>query len=153
MLTEACATGKPVYMFDPDRTSSRNGGGDGLPALRHAVSLDDALGSKRLSRDIGLVHRHLLGAGMRSGWVRTFPNGTRRPCGTLNVHCRGYGDCLPVQIEPAASRIHRRAAEQAEHFLALVKNSPQRRTTAGMQELGQPMEQLPKGRKVYDCFH
>jgi hypothetical protein len=31
-------------------------------------------------------------------------------------------------------------------------NSPQSRTTAGMQELEQRTEQLPKERKVFDCF-
>lgn len=70
MLTEACATGKPVYMFDP---------GVGGQALS-AVSAPDSEGNdfrlsawlyrwlmrwgpRRLSRDISLVHRRLIEGG------------------------------------------------------------------------------------------
>lgn len=70
MLTEACATGKPVYMFDP---------GVGPQAMRRdAAAVDGAndfdvstfcyrglirWGPRRLSRDITLVHDRLLAAG------------------------------------------------------------------------------------------
>ena len=70
MLTEACATGKPVYMFDP---------GVGPQAMRRDTAEDSGAndfdlstfgyrglirwGPRRLSRDITLVHDRLLAAG------------------------------------------------------------------------------------------
>jgi mitochondrial fission protein ELM1 len=67
MLTEACASGKPVYMFDPDRTPMMPGGaGSGDRDFRLSGLLYGWLmrwGPKRLTRDISLVHRHLIEGG------------------------------------------------------------------------------------------
>jgi mitochondrial fission protein ELM1 len=63
MLTEACATGKPVYMFDADRAADATA----APGDSHDFRLSGLLyrwmmrwGPKRLSRDLALVHRRLL---------------------------------------------------------------------------------------------
>jgi mitochondrial fission protein ELM1 len=72
MLTEACATGKPVYMFGADRAPvSPDGGGRGERDFRLSGLLYRGLmrwGPKRLTRDITLVHRHLL-AGGHAVWL------------------------------------------------------------------------------------
>jgi len=71
MLSEACATGKPVYMFDLAFDHSAAG------APRHDADSDfNALayrllmrcGPRRLARDITLVHRQLLRDG-RARWL------------------------------------------------------------------------------------
>jgi mitochondrial fission protein ELM1 len=59
MLTEACATGKPVFVFDPGRT--RSGPlGDPTAAVRRRVM---NLGLRRLRRDIRRVHDELIRRG------------------------------------------------------------------------------------------
>jgi mitochondrial fission protein ELM1 len=63
MLTEACATGKPVYMFDPDRTAALDGEGADFRLSGLLYRWMMRWGPKRLSRDIGLVHRRLLEEG------------------------------------------------------------------------------------------
>lgn len=70
MLSEACATGRPVYMFDLARD---HGGGDARSDADHSLrSLGYALlmrfGPRRLGRDIGLVHQRLLEDG-RAAWL------------------------------------------------------------------------------------
>ncbi|HVP31693.1 MAG TPA: ELM1/GtrOC1 family putative glycosyltransferase [Myxococcota bacterium] len=58
MLTEACATGKPVHIFDPGRARHRRT--DALAAVRRRVL---NLGIPRLSRDIRRIHAELVELG------------------------------------------------------------------------------------------
>lgn len=62
MLSEACATGKPVHIFDMD----------GAPRDLHPGAflyrLLMRLGPRRLSRDVGLVHRRFIEEG-RAVWL------------------------------------------------------------------------------------
>jgi mitochondrial fission protein ELM1 len=78
MLTEACATGKPVYMFDADRPPMIPGrAGEGERDFRLSGSLYRWVmrwGPKRLSRDITLVHRRLLESGHAVWLGETFPD-------------------------------------------------------------------------------
>lgn len=79
MLTEACATGKPVYMFDADRTP---GPADVGRDFRFSGLLYRWLmrwGPKRLSRDIELVHRLLHEDGHAVWLGETFPARTPPP--------------------------------------------------------------------------
>lgn len=72
MLSEACATGKPVFMFDLARDH------DGAQVVRDADSTPKSVayralmdfGPRRLSRDIDLVHERLL-ADRRAAWIGT----------------------------------------------------------------------------------
>ncbi len=72
MLSEACATGKPVYMAElggygyPMRPGRKTPVDFRLSAL--AYSWLTRFGPKRLSRDIRLVHRNLLSTG-RAVWL------------------------------------------------------------------------------------
>ena len=72
MLSEACATGKPVYMADlaacgyPMRADSRVAGDFRLGALMYSALM--RFGHARLSRDLRLVHRALLEQG-RVVWL------------------------------------------------------------------------------------
>jgi hypothetical protein len=70
MLSEACATGRPVYMFDLARdhgAGTRPGGADrSLRSLGYALLM--RLGPRRLGRDIDLVHEQLLRDG-RAAWL------------------------------------------------------------------------------------
>jgi mitochondrial fission protein ELM1 len=91
MLTEACATGKPVYIFDL---------GEGRHAMRpkaaRKVGVDDGvsrtvskrltrqfhllvkrLTPQRLSRDIGTIHQHLVDAGGAAWLGDALPSGGR----------------------------------------------------------------------------
>ena len=83
MLTEACATGKPVYMFDADRPVTTSGmEGDRGRDFRLSGTLYRWLmrwGPNRLSRDIGLVHRRLLERGHAVWLGETFPDGVPPP--------------------------------------------------------------------------
>ncbi len=86
MLTEACATGKPVYMFDPGVGSQSMRGvpagtGEGndfrLSAMLYGWLM--RWGPKRLSRDITLVHRRLIDAGHVVWLGDPFPDHTPPP--------------------------------------------------------------------------
>jgi mitochondrial fission protein ELM1 len=83
MLTEACATGKPVYMFDADRVPmAAEGAGAGERDFRLSGLLYGWLmrwGPRRLSRDISLVHRHLLQGGHAVWLGNDFPAGASPP--------------------------------------------------------------------------
>jgi uncharacterized protein len=83
MLTEACATGKPVYMFDADRPVKTSGlAGDRERDFRLSGTLYRWLmrwGPNRLSRDIGLVHRRLIERGHAVWLGETFPDGAPPP--------------------------------------------------------------------------
>jgi mitochondrial fission protein ELM1 len=79
MLTEACATGKPVYMFDPDRTAALDGEGEDFRLSGLLYRWMMRWGPKRLSRDIGLVHRRLLEEGYAVWLGDTFPDQTPPP--------------------------------------------------------------------------
>jgi hypothetical protein len=80
MLTEACATGKPVYMFDagePCRMSASVNAEGGDRDFRLSGSLYRWLmrwGPKRLSRDIALVHRRLIEGGHAVWLGESFPD-------------------------------------------------------------------------------
>ncbi len=78
MLTEACATGKPVYMFDADRPPMLPGmAGDGERDFRLSGILYGWLmrwGPNRLSRDLALVHRCLLEGGHAVWLGEDFPD-------------------------------------------------------------------------------
>ena len=77
MLTEACATGKPVYMFDADHPVTIPGSAaDRERDFRLSGLLYRGLmrwGPKRLSRDLALVHRRLLEGGHAVWLGETFP--------------------------------------------------------------------------------
>lgn len=62
MLSEACATGKPVYIFDMAQAPADFRLGATLYKLLMR------LGPRRLSRDVGLVHQRLVASGMAS-WL------------------------------------------------------------------------------------
>jgi mitochondrial fission protein ELM1 len=66
MLTEACATGKPVYMFDPGAEDFR------LSGLWYRGLM--RWGPQRLTRDISLVHRYLREAGNAVWLGESFPD-------------------------------------------------------------------------------
>ncbi len=75
MLSEACATGKPVYMFDPGAgkyamrqpNTLRDEGNDfRLTALLYGALM--RWGAQRLSRDITLVHQRLIDSD-RAVWL------------------------------------------------------------------------------------
>jgi len=68
MLTESCATGKPVYLYDASRTEHI-----GEPAEPNTITIEprhplrtlgtwirNHLGPKRLRRDISRIHEHLI---------------------------------------------------------------------------------------------
>ena len=95
MLTEACATRKPVYIFDLDERHTANN-----PTLRHPGATTSSAGWRdwrfhhlkaalyqqmmrlplpRLSRDIRLVHEYLITSG-RAVWLgQPFPPGPPLP--------------------------------------------------------------------------
>ncbi|GIX29893.1 MAG: hypothetical protein KatS3mg124_0365 [Porticoccaceae bacterium] len=84
MLAEACATGKPVWMFDlgvgrgsmsgRPRQPGEEGNDLSLKALAYRLLM--RFGPRRLSRDLTLVHRALVAAG-RAAWLGEAP--PRRP--------------------------------------------------------------------------
>jgi mitochondrial fission protein ELM1 len=78
MLTEACATGKPVYMFDAERPLTTPGmEADRGRDFRLSGTLYRWLmrwGPKRLSRDIELVHRRLIESGHAVWLGQDFPD-------------------------------------------------------------------------------
>jgi mitochondrial fission protein ELM1 len=97
MLTEACATAKPVYIFDighgtnsmrpaspgsgahppPDVRWLRNGDWDYPRSFVYRLAM--RLGLRRLTRDIRLVHQILIASG-RAVWLgEEFPLATERP--------------------------------------------------------------------------
>ncbi len=78
MLTEACATRKPVYIFDMGAAP-----GDRPWTLAHWAAFGYRqllrFGPTRLGRDVGLVHRALIDAG-RAVWLgQPFPPGPPPP--------------------------------------------------------------------------
>lgn len=98
MLSEACATAKPVYLFDLGcgRQSMRYPAAQ--PAGRNDFRLTAWLyralmrfGPQRLSRDITLVHRQLLEAG-RACWLDE--------AGALQCHAE-----TPLDLQRAADRV------------------------------------------------
>ncbi len=111
MLTEACATGKPVYMFDADRPIKTSGlTGDREHDFRLSGTLYRWLmrwGPNRLSRDIGLVHRRLIERGHAVWLGETFPDGVPPPLRDLEralVRVRALfdGSADPVASEFSA---------------------------------------------------
>lgn len=72
MLTEACATGKPVYISS---VSPGRAGGAGRPEWRPKALLSRcaaALAPRRMTRDIGVIHRQLIEAGNAAWLGQTF---------------------------------------------------------------------------------
>jgi mitochondrial fission protein ELM1 len=64
MLSEACATGKPVYLFDPNRRRESHDFRMGGSAYRLLMRI----GPQRLTRDVGRVHARLVAAG-HAAWL------------------------------------------------------------------------------------
>lgn len=88
MLSEACATGKPVYIFDlgtgkdamrwPATTSAENTAGTIETDFRLAALFYKWLmrfGPQRLTRDIRLVHQQLISTGQAAWLGDKFPTG------------------------------------------------------------------------------
>lgn len=80
MLTEACATGKPVHMFDPGAGSQAMRKDTGKASGANDFNLSTFCyrglmrwGPRRLSRDITLVHDRLLAAGNAVWLGAVFP--------------------------------------------------------------------------------
>ena len=107
MLTEACATGKPVYMFDADRPVTIAGmAGGGERDVRLSGTLYRWLmrwGPDRLSRDIGLVHRRLLESGHAVWLGETFPGQPPPPLRDLERALARVRALFAGQAGPAAS--------------------------------------------------
>jgi mitochondrial fission protein ELM1 len=80
MLAEACATRRPVYIFDMDDRGA-SGPLAGLRAVRNALRyrawthrLAQRFAPRRMRRDVGRMHAALIGAG-RAVWLgETFPD-------------------------------------------------------------------------------
>jgi hypothetical protein len=79
MLAEACATGKPVYMFDLAEDGDEIGERSLAARLRDGLEPDRVkaylyrklmwgLAPRKITRDIRVVHRHLLSTG-RVAWL------------------------------------------------------------------------------------
>ena len=79
MLAEACATGKPVYMFDLAEDGDETGERSLAARLRDGLEPDRVkaylyrklmwgLAPRKITRDIRVVHRHLLSTG-RVAWL------------------------------------------------------------------------------------
>jgi mitochondrial fission protein ELM1 len=121
MLTEACATGKPVYIFDLGqgehamrRKSARRAGvDDGVSRTlskrlkRQFHLLVKRLTPRRLSRDIGTIHQHLVEAG-GAAWL-----GDAAPSGGRAVQLDGVARAVArvralfdLPAEPPACREH-----------------------------------------------
>jgi mitochondrial fission protein ELM1 len=103
MLTEACATGKPVYMFDPDRTSSQNGDGTDFRLSGTLYRWMMRWGPRRLSRDIGLVHRRLLETGHAVWLGDAYPDRTPPPLRDLERALSRVRALFSVPAAPAGS--------------------------------------------------
>lgn len=122
MLSEACATRKPVYIFDPnhaagpealsERRSGRRPGWRSWSGAR-AFCYRQAMrfGPYRLTRDVGLIHRWLIASG-RAVWLgQPFPPGPPPPPSedmqraVARVRALfGYPDEAVSTIEPALDR-------------------------------------------------
>ncbi len=73
MLSEACATGKPVHLFDMDQPPR-----DFRPAaLLYRLLM--RFGPQRLSRDVGLVHQRLIAEGRVVRLGEPFPGDRSQP--------------------------------------------------------------------------
>jgi len=108
MLTEACATGKPVYMFDADRALTASGrAGYRESDFRLSGTLYRWLmhwGPNRLSRDIGLVHRRLLER-RHAVWLgEAFPDGVPPPLRDLERALARVRLLFSGQAGPVAPR-------------------------------------------------
>jgi hypothetical protein len=91
MLSEACATGKPVYMFDPGAGTygmrqpnelSNDDNDFRFSALLYKILM--RCGPNRLSRDLTLVHQRLI-ASRRAVWLgEPFPDQAKTPGNDLD---------------------------------------------------------------------
>jgi len=75
MLSEACATGKPVYLFDPNRQPEARDLRLGGIAYRLLMRI----GPQRLTRDVGQVHARVLAAGHAAWLGESAADGTAGP--------------------------------------------------------------------------
>jgi hypothetical protein len=98
MLTEACGTQKPVYIFDPKEAPRFAGMGAGIGAGRRlrfqtlVQHLSVRIGPRRMRRDVGAIQRRLIGEG-RAAWLgEPFPEDHRPP--------------PPGDLERAVERVH-----------------------------------------------
>jgi mitochondrial fission protein ELM1 len=110
MLTEACATGKPVYMFDPDRTADLDGGSADFRFSGLMYRWMMRWGPGRLSRDIGLVHRRLLDGGYAVWLGDDFPEQAPPPLRDLEHALARVRALFRKQMARPPSR----AADQAK---------------------------------------
>ena len=96
MLSEACATGRPVRMFDLNVGAQAMSGGNRAPGdndFRLTAHLYRALinfGPRRLSRDINLIHQRLLADG-QACWLGE---------GSENLRL-----CPPLDLQQAVARV------------------------------------------------
>jgi len=121
MLAEACATRKPVHIFDLgeggramrwETAAAAGGNGDStIDSIRRLFEPGQlkaaiyrflmAVAPRQLTRDIRLVHRHLIDSG-RAVWLgEPFP--ARRPIPALDCLPRAAGR-VRAMIEPSARR-------------------------------------------------
>ncbi len=109
MLTEACVTGKPVYIYDFGKGSDSMQHGDGIPGngiweallshtgksrwriLTHKLAM--RLSSKRMQRNISTIHALLVSSG-RATWLGQYPENRK-------------GISLIDSVEQSVSRVKR----------------------------------------------
>jgi mitochondrial fission protein ELM1 len=92
MLTEACYTGKPLYIFDPgeERAWWHYRHNYRFKPLSHQAAMRFA--PRRMRRDVGNIQRQLIASG-RAVWLgQAYPGGTR-------------ASCLPDDLERATARV------------------------------------------------
>jgi len=106
MLTEACATRKPVYIFDMGAgPSDRSWTWAHWAAFGYRQLL--RFGPKKLGRDVGMVHRALIDAG-RAVWLgQAFPPGPPPPpladvqCAVARVRALFAGEAVTGTMDRA----------------------------------------------------
>jgi mitochondrial fission protein ELM1 len=109
MLTEACVTGKPVYIYDFGKGSDSMQYGDGIPGnglweallshkgksrwriLTHKLAM--RLSSKRMQRNISAIHALFISSG-RATWLGQYPKNRK-------------GISLVDSVEQSVSRVKR----------------------------------------------
>ncbi len=104
MLAEACATGKPVFMFDfSDGAFKREDPPGATPGW--FARLGRRVKPRRFQRDIGNIHRLLIERG-RADWLTGPVAGMRRACSSKIVPC---------DLQRAAARVRQLFHRNDEH--------------------------------------
>jgi mitochondrial fission protein ELM1 len=109
MLAEACATRRPVYIFDM-RDRGERGPRARLQALRNALRyrawthhLAQRFAPRRMRRDVGRMHAALIGAG-RAVWLgETFPDREPPPVPGFEEVTRRVRTLLPTDDRVSAT--------------------------------------------------